>query len=62
MAVGSLDIATLRREIERLAGQDSLGDDPRELVEALLVALENGSVRAAVPEDGRWVVQPTTSV
>jgi len=49
----------LRASIERLA-KDPAPDRPqaRAAVEALLTALEAGEVRAAIPKDGGWEVQP----
>jgi len=49
----------LRASVERLA-EDPAPDpaEARAVVEALLSALEAGEVRAAVPRDGGWQVQP----
>jgi 2,3,4,5-tetrahydropyridine-2-carboxylate N-succinyltransferase len=47
----------LRETIERLAGSsEPLGGEARTAVGALLSALESGSVRAAAPSDGGWIV------
>jgi len=45
----------LRQRIDRLAAADAPTDDARETIDALLAALEAGTVRAAVrTDDGRW--------
>jgi 2,3,4,5-tetrahydropyridine-2-carboxylate N-succinyltransferase len=52
-------VPALRAAIERLAGEPAPpAGEAREAVGALLRLLESGDVRAALPEDGGWVVQP----
>jgi 2,3,4,5-tetrahydropyridine-2-carboxylate N-succinyltransferase len=52
-------LEALRASVERLA-EDPAPEpgEGRAVVEALLSALEAGEVRAAVPRDGTWQVQP----
>jgi 2,3,4,5-tetrahydropyridine-2-carboxylate N-succinyltransferase len=58
--MGALDLAALENELERLVSAPPEPGDLHALdvLEDFLYALENGTVRAALPEAGRWVVQP----
>ena len=56
------DLVALRERIERLVEPGTTGDVARDAarsaVRELLAALEEGTIRAATREDGRWIVHP----
>jgi len=50
-----IDLDELRQRVERLSSVQAPTNDARDTIDALLAALESGTVRAAIrTDDGRW--------